>query len=376
MKSLNFFISVMTLSVIAACSAQDATPVVAKSPDQAPFMATGMKIGEVTTDEAIVWVRLTATEERVDFGGPMPKVTYTDAESGEPYEVRRGRRPSNAVPSVEFPDGSSIDTIEGAVPGAMGIARVYYKPEGAGESKVTAWQKVDPIADFTTQFKLSSLLPDTQYLLKVEYGKVGYGATVYQDLKILKGGFRTAPAADTVKPVTFTVVTGQRYPDRDSEGGFKIYPEMMKLDLDFFVHTGDILYYDQLGKTRELANWHWQRIYSMEHLVDFHNNVPSYFIKDDHDTWMNDAWPPWKRTSWVISPSNRAWKYSLNRSQWERKPIEPSAGARTCRFGWSRAVISAAQTPWKTGPTRPSGGRNRWPGSSAPCRNPTRHSVS
>ena len=291
MKSLNFFISVMTLSVIAACSAQDATPVVAKSPDQAPFMATGMKIGEVTTDEAIVWVRLTATEERVDFGGPMPKVTYTDAESGEPYEVRRGRRPSNAVPSVEFPDGSSIDTIEGAVPGAMGIARVYYKPEGAGESKVTAWQKVDPIADFTTQFKLSSLLPDTQYLLKVEYGKVGYGATVYQDLKILKGGFRTAPAADTVKPVTFTVVTGQRYPDRDSEGGFKIYPEMMKLDLDFFVHTGDILYYDQLGKTRELANWHWQRIYSMEHLVDFHNNVPSYFIKDDHDTWMNDAWP-------------------------------------------------------------------------------------
>ena len=37
-----------------------------------PYMATGMKIGEVTASEAIVWVRLTADEQRVDFGAPMP----------------------------------------------------------------------------------------------------------------------------------------------------------------------------------------------------------------------------------------------------------------------------------------------------------------
>lgn len=291
MKNLTALIIVSILSITTACSTQDTTKGMAETPHEPPYMATGMKIGEVTATEAIVWVRLTADEERVDFGAPMPKVTYTDVETGEPLDMSYRQRRRNAVPSVEFPDGSSIDTIEGAVPGAMGVARVYFKPEATRESRVTAWQKVDPDADFTTQFKLSTLLPGTQYLIKVEYGKVGYGATIYQGVKTLSGTFRTAPAADTVKPVTFTVVTGQRYPDRDSEDGFKIYAEMMKLDLDFFVHTGDILYYDQLAKTRALANWHWQRIYGMKSLVDFHNNVTSYFIKDDHDTLMNDSWP-------------------------------------------------------------------------------------
>ena len=269
-------IALFTLLVLAV------SPVYAES----PYMATGMKIGEVTANEAIVWVRLTADKKRVDFGAPMPKVTYTDVETGEPLDMSYRQRRRNAVPSVEFPDSSSIDTIEGAVPGAKGVARVHYKPETSDEFETTAWQKVDPDADFTTQIELSGLLPGTQYSVKVEYG-----AAKDLSLKTLAGGFRTAPAADSVDPVTFTVVTGQRYPDRDSEDGFKIYAEMMKLDLDFFVHTGDILYYDQLAKTRDLANWHWQRIYGMKSLLDFHNNVTSYFIKDDHDTLMNDSWP-------------------------------------------------------------------------------------
>ncbi len=47
----------------------------------APYMATGIKIGEVTDSEAIVWVRLTKDEKRVDFGAPMPKMTYTNADN-------------------------------------------------------------------------------------------------------------------------------------------------------------------------------------------------------------------------------------------------------------------------------------------------------
>ncbi len=251
-----------------------------------PYMATGIKIGEVTATEAIVWVRLTQDEKRVDFGAPMPKVTYTHAETGEPVDNSRRQRRSYAVPTVEFPNGSSIDTIEGAVPGATGVVRVFYKPKGDEEFKATAWKKVDPEADFTQQFHLQGLLPASQYLIKVEYG-----AGKDQALKTLAGTFRTAPGPDTVAPVTFTVVTGQRYPDRDSPDGFKIYGQMQKMDPDFFVHTGDILYYDSLGKTPALANWHWQRIYGMKSLVEFHNNVASYFMKDDHDTLMNDSWP-------------------------------------------------------------------------------------
>ncbi|MCP4048862.1 MAG: alkaline phosphatase [Gammaproteobacteria bacterium] len=168
----------------------------------------------------------------------------------------------------------------------MGVARVHYRAEGEETFKFTDWQKVDPGADFTSQFRLTDLMPGSQYLVQVEYGSGTDG-----DLKILDGSFRTAPVADMVEPVTFTVTTGQRYPDRDSEDGFRIYAEMMKIDTDFFVHTGDILYYDQFAKTRALANWHWQRIYGMQSLVDFHNNVTSYFMKDDHDTLVNDSWP-------------------------------------------------------------------------------------
>jgi alkaline phosphatase D len=32
-------------------------------------------------------------------------------------------------------------------------------------------------------------------------------------------------------------------------------------------------------------------MYSLPSNVEFHRQVASYFIKDDHDTWMNDCWP-------------------------------------------------------------------------------------
>ncbi len=67
-----------------------------------PYMATGIKIGEVSDSEAIVWVRLTKTEKRVDFGAPMPKISYTLASTGEPI-IDMTHRQRDAVPSVEFP---------------------------------------------------------------------------------------------------------------------------------------------------------------------------------------------------------------------------------------------------------------------------------
>jgi alkaline phosphatase D len=77
----------------------------------------------------------------------------------------------------------------------------------------------------------------------------------------------------------------------DSETGYKFYLSSLKLDPDFFVHTGDILYYDGMGKTAGLARWHWDRMYSFPNNIECHRQVPSYFIKDDHDTWMNDCYP-------------------------------------------------------------------------------------
>jgi len=88
------------------------------------------------------------------------------------------------------------------------------------------------------------------------------------------------------------VTTGQAYPDQDAPGGgFKMYPSILELAPSFFVHTGDIVYYDRWAKSTELARWGWARMYSLPTNFEFHRQVPAYFIKDDHDTWQNDAWP-------------------------------------------------------------------------------------
>ncbi|MFP6581448.1 MAG: alkaline phosphatase D family protein [Candidatus Hydrogenedentota bacterium] len=253
---------------------------------EAPYFATGIKVGEVTDSEARVWVRLTKDAKRVDFGAPLPIVRYRDTQTGELVERASGRNWPN--PEVSYPDGTTIDTIEGAAPGRSGRVRVYYRVEDAVFWQSTEWQDVVDASDYTTQFELTGLKPDTRYNLRV-VGTPPNGDEIKG--RAVLGGFRTAPVEDTITPVTFTVSTGQRYTDLDSEDGYKIYDQMARLDPNFFVHTGDIVYYDVLGKSPALARWHWQRTYSLNSARRFHNNISSYFIKDDHDTLVNDCWP-------------------------------------------------------------------------------------
>lgn len=247
-------------------------------PGNAPYQATGIKIGEVTSHSAIIWMRLSANAERIGKEGGMPEVLYLNSKTGE-YEPTSGR--PNATPKVIFPEGRSISAIEGAVPGISGQVRILYKGPGESKWQKTAWQNVDAERDYTKQIRLESLQPNTTYQIRTES----------ESGDIIEGQFQTAPDADQQERVLFTVSTGQAYHDMDTPEGFKIYPAMLKLKPQFFVHTGDILYYDKRGKTLDLARWHWQRTHSLPTNVEFHRQVASYFIKDDHDAWMNNCWP-------------------------------------------------------------------------------------
>jgi len=256
-----------------------------KADSPVPFQATGIKIGEVTDSNAIIWTRLTLNPARVGKEAPIPEVSYRNPETNELQKKPKGR--PDWSPVVHFPNGSTIETIEGAVPGSSGEVRIHYKMIDKEEWDITEWKHVDEQRDFTCTFKLTGLASNANYQVNVE-SRSNVSKKIGQTLA---GGFKTAPAQKSAAKVVFTVSTGQAYNDQDCEDGFKIYSEMLKIEPSFFVHTGDILYYDRLAKTLPLARWHWARTYSLPGNVKFHNNVSSYFIKDDHDTWMNDCWP-------------------------------------------------------------------------------------
>lgn len=253
-----------------------------------PYQATGMKIGEVTDTTAVVWTRLTENPERVGPEAPVPTVLYRDPEDGRLKTPKEGK--PDWPPVVQYPAGVTVDMIEGAVPGTRGEVRVLYRPESSAQWASTDWEKVDSDRDSTREFVLTDLVSNTGYALKVESR-----ARAGESGQTLEGGFRTAPDPDVPERVVFTVSTGQTYKDQDARGGgYKIYGAMLELAPSFFVHTGDIVYYDEMAKSIALARWHWARTYSLPTNVEFHRRVTSYFIKDDHDTWCNDCWPTMK----------------------------------------------------------------------------------
>jgi alkaline phosphatase D len=246
---------------------------------EGPYQATGFKVGEVTDSTAIVWTRLTRNTERNSAQAPMV--------SFETKKQQVNNKSRKFVSRVVYPKGSTVADIQYAVPGAAGQVRVKYRVVDTPTWNITNWQAVETDRDFVRHFQLNRLKSNTKYDIQVQSKPLDsdrIGQT-------LAGHFHTAPASDETAKVVFTVSTGQAFKDRDNEDGYVIYPLMLDLQPQFFVHTGDIVYYDTLAKTLELARYHWQRTYSLPTNVQFHNNVSSYFIKDDHDTWQNDSWP-------------------------------------------------------------------------------------
>ena len=253
---------------------------------QVPSQATGVKIGEVTQHSAIVWTRLTKDAERnVD---------------GIPFDEIKGKRskedPSHYIyAKPQIPAGQTLDEMQNAVPGSEGQVRVQYWVAGQKEKtlKTTSWESVNPEMDFTHQFSLSDLMPWTTYELITEC-RSDENSSVNKD-GIIEGRFKTPPEPEEVEPLKFSIITGQAYYQRDdSMNGHKIYNVMNKFEPDFFVMTGDMVYYDRLGPvavTPALARFKWNRMYSLPYQRKFHKHVSSYFEKDDHDTWQDDCWP-------------------------------------------------------------------------------------
>ena len=247
------------------------------SPDASALgFANGVKIGEVTHDSVVVWARLTKNEEADN------RVDEWDAEN----------------PHWQ-------------APGQAGELRFSLREPGESMSIEQTPVQVDSGSDFCHQVTFTDLKPATKYavLVKGKSGDEAAGVTA---------SFTTAPSPASEGLVHFTVSTCQDFPRRDDKAnGHRIYKSMLADKPDFFIQTGDTLYYDKPNPFAEdmpTARYKWNRIYSLPNLRAFHKEIPSYWMHDDHDLLVNDCWPGQKSGDLTWDQGVKIWREQVPQS--------------------------------------------------------------
>ena len=224
------------------------------------YLGQGTMSGEVTTTTALVQTRLTATTELND---------------------------------------------DGDMPGAKGVVAFRWSDSPHLENaQQTALIPASPHHDYIARAELSGLTANTRYYFRAVYGS---------DAASLQSGpinsFKTHPGATTDTEVRFIVGSCMNYikfmhgkagnagpvitaTHEDKRLGFPAFAAMSALNPDFFIGTGDIVYYDnpyRVASTVEELRACWHEQFRFPRMIEFFRNVPTYWSKDDHDFRYNDS---------------------------------------------------------------------------------------
>ncbi len=188
--------------------------------------------------------------------------------------------------------------------GANGWARFEIADNEEFEgARLAEWIEASPYSDFIVKTKITGLEPATRYHYRLHYGRSKDGTRRSE-----AATFRTLAGRDVAAPYSFAVVTGMNYsffhytgssrvgpyegPDKDL--GYPALASILKLQPDFFVGTGDNVYYDHPGhrgraQTRhEMRKKHHEQ-YSQPRFLDLFRKVATYWMKDDHDHRFDDS---------------------------------------------------------------------------------------
>lgn len=224
-----------------------------------PMAAMGIMVGEVTETTALAQVRLTKADKLVKQDVPSAKgfveFSLSEASSEEGSAVQ--------LKIIEAPAARD------------GIARATFL----------------------------NLKPGMRYRCKTRIG-----ASTLNFREGPTAEFTTLQGAATQKPVSFAVVTGMNYAkfygeentaessavaDSNSSLGYPALASILKLRPDFFIGTGDNVYYDRPHKNRAKTvpqlrqKWHEQFV--QPRFVDLFASVPTYWMIDDHDYRVDDC---------------------------------------------------------------------------------------
>ena len=167
-------------------------------------------------------------------------------------------------------------------------------------------------SDFTGRVLVAGLPAGTQIHYRVRF----LDLADYRSWSVpLEGRFRTPPA--TARPLRFLWsgdTVGQGFGINPDLGGMRIYETMRRLQPDFFIHCGDLVYADGPLEARKelpdgrvwrnltseakarvaqtLADFHGQYRYNFldDNLRRFNSEVPMYAQWDDHEVTNNWFW--------------------------------------------------------------------------------------
>lgn len=265
--------------------AEKRPPVIPAVATTGPFLGNATRNSWADQDSIVIWTRTTRHPDMAVDGKKFVKLSNKEA-----GKLSKQTDPDKLL-SAQLPEGATLDEMFGACPGAPGRVRLSYFSGRISKNAIhTDWVITSPESDFTAQWHLTDLKPDTTYSTVIEAQTLDGKPSA-----VLNGSFRTAPKENSQKPLKFCITTCHDFIRRDDGmKGHKIYTAMNEIEPDFIVHAGDIEYYDKpdpWAMTKDLMRFKWGRIFALPVNRDFYNNTTSYFIKDDHDTLTNDSWP-------------------------------------------------------------------------------------
>jgi alkaline phosphatase/alkaline phosphatase D len=188
------------------------------------------------------------------------------------------------------------ELVGGDLAGAEGTAR--FEVATTSEFAVALqsdWLFATPDNDFIVKTKVDGLNPGTRYYYRLIYGP---------DQEMVRAGptrtFKTFDGAEAASEASFVVVTGMNYTrfhtayeGPDKHLGYPALETILDMRPDFFVGTGDNVYYDTpretAAKTPAELRKKWHEQFVQPRYVDLFAEVPTYWEKDDHDFRFNDS---------------------------------------------------------------------------------------
>jgi alkaline phosphatase D len=298
---------------------------------------------------------------------------------------------STALLQTRLTLSSELDA-KGDLPGTEGVVGFEWsKQKDFTDSHRTAFFPASEENDFIVRCAVTGLEPNTIYYYRANYGTSQATAQLGSACS-----FKTLPGAAMDVPVRFIVGSCMNYnkfmhgkrgkasgpltaTETDKRLGYPAFESMLKLQPEFFVGTGDIVYYDnplRIAKTVSQLRGCWHEQFRFPRMIEFFRQVPAYWSKDDHDFRYNESDNssdrlPLPQTGVDMfreqlplavvgsqAPSYRTHRISKDLQIWltegrdYRSPNEMADGPEKSLWGveqlqWLKSTLKASDAKWK-----------------------------